>query len=160
MLKQEADPGLQGTNIERPKVIYNEATQVLKLWAGGSRETPAMFKGHGVYLLLTSGATGCAPNRQKYATATSITGTWSGLKDIGDATTYRGQAAYVLPVTGTNGTSYLYGGREPLAGALRRVRGTPVAAGHAGPRPRPAASRARCQAGGPKSWAEPWARLK
>ncbi|MFI5529450.1 RICIN domain-containing protein [Kitasatospora sp. NPDC051853] len=84
--------------------------QVQKLWPGNWREAPAMFKRNGVYFLLTSGATGWAPNQQKYATATSITGSWSGLKDIGDSTTYRTQTAYVLPVQGTNGTGYLYMG--------------------------------------------------
>ncbi|MGW4650688.1 RICIN domain-containing protein [Kitasatospora sp. NPDC004289] len=82
--------------------------QVQKLWPGNWREAPAMFKRNGVYFLLTSGATGWSPNQQKYATATSITGSWSGLKDIGDSTTYRTQTAYVLPVQGTNGTGYLY----------------------------------------------------
>ncbi|MGW0122380.1 RICIN domain-containing protein [Streptomyces sp. NPDC003327] len=84
--------------------------QVQKLWSGQWREAPAMFKRNGVYFLLTSGATGWAPNQQKYATATSITGAWSGLKDVGDSTAYRSQTAYVLPVQGTNGTSYLYMG--------------------------------------------------
>ncbi|MFI1660847.1 RICIN domain-containing protein [Streptomyces sp. NPDC020472] len=84
--------------------------QVQKLWAGQSREAPAMFKRNGVYFILTSGATGWAPNQQKYATATSVTGTWSGLKDVGNSTTYRSQTAYVLPVQGTSGTSYLYMG--------------------------------------------------
>ncbi|MGW9452761.1 RICIN domain-containing protein [Streptomyces sp. NPDC055632] len=86
------------------------AAQVQKLWAGQWREAPAMFKRGGVYFLLTSGATGWAPNQQKYATATSVTGTWSGLRDIGNSTTYRSQTAYVLPVQGTSGTSYLYMG--------------------------------------------------
>nr|WP_078968494.1 MULTISPECIES: RICIN domain-containing protein [unclassified Streptomyces] len=84
--------------------------QVKKLWAGQWREAPAMFKRDGVYFLLTSGATGWAPNQQKYATATSVTGAWSGLKDIGNSTAYRSQTAYVLPVQGTSGTSYLYMG--------------------------------------------------
>ncbi|HEY9328711.1 MAG TPA: RICIN domain-containing protein [Streptomyces sp.] len=85
-------------------------SQVQKLWAGQSREAPAMFKRDGVYFLLTSGATGWSPNQQKYATATSVTGSWSGLKDVGDSTTYRSQTAYVLPVQGATGTGYLYMG--------------------------------------------------
>lgn len=84
--------------------------RVQKLWAGQSREAPAMFKRNGVYFLLTSGATGWAPNQQKYATSTSVTGSWSGLKDVGNSTTYRSQTAFVLPVQGTSGTSYLYMG--------------------------------------------------
>ncbi|WP_457030795.1 RICIN domain-containing protein [Kitasatospora sp. P5_F3] len=84
--------------------------QVQNLWVGQSREAPALFKRNGVYFLLTSGATGWAPNQQKYGTAGSVTGSWSGLQDIGDGTTYGSQTAFVLPVQGSNGTSYLYMG--------------------------------------------------
>ncbi|MEU9338746.1 RICIN domain-containing protein [Streptomyces sp. NPDC048290] len=84
--------------------------QVQRLWPGESREAPALFKRGNVYFLLTSGASGWAPNQQKYATASSVTGAWSGLSDVGDSTTYRSQTAYVLPVQGTRGTSYLYMG--------------------------------------------------
>ncbi|MFH8371488.1 RICIN domain-containing protein [Streptomyces sp. NPDC018031] len=88
---------------------YTEVeSQVQKLWPGQWREAPAMFKRDGVYFLLTSGATGWSPNQQKYATAGSITGSWSDLKDVGDSTAYRSQTAYVLPVQGTDGTGYLY----------------------------------------------------
>lgn len=85
-------------------------SQVQKLWPGQWREAPAMFKRDGVYFLLTSGATGWAPNQQKYATASSVTGSWTGLKDVGDPTAYRSQTAFVLPVQGTKGTSFLYMG--------------------------------------------------
>ncbi|MEV4558105.1 RICIN domain-containing protein [Kitasatospora sp. NPDC049285] len=82
--------------------------QVQNLWVGQSREAPAMFKRNGVYFLLTSGATGWSPNQQKYGTATSVTGHWSDLKDVGDSTTFGSQTAYVLPVQGTASTDYLY----------------------------------------------------
>ncbi|MFZ3468768.1 RICIN domain-containing protein [Streptomyces sp. 4.24] len=84
--------------------------QVQRLWPGNWREAPALFKRGNVYFLLTSGATGWSPNQQKYATATDITGSWSDLKDFGDATAFRSQTAYVLPVQGTRGTGYLYMG--------------------------------------------------
>lgn len=85
--------------------------QVQKLWAGQWREAPAVFKRDGVYFLVTSGATGWSPNQQKYGTADSITGTWSGLHDLGDGRTYGSQTAYVLPVEGTAGvTTYMYMG--------------------------------------------------
>ena len=51
-----------------------------------------------------------APNQQKYATASSVTGAWSALQDIGDSTAYGSQTAYVLPVQGTSGTECLYMG--------------------------------------------------
>ncbi|MFD5885155.1 RICIN domain-containing protein [Streptomyces sp. NPDC060334] len=86
-------------------------TRVQKLWAGQWREAPALFKRDGVYFLVTSGATGWSPNQQKYGTADSITGTWSGLRDLGDGRTYGSQTAYVLPVEGVSGaTGYLYMG--------------------------------------------------
>lgn len=64
---------------------------VKTLWAGQYREAPAMFKRGSVYFLVTSGATGWDPNQGKYATASSITGTWSGLSNFGDGTTYDSQ---------------------------------------------------------------------
>ena len=84
--------------------------QVQNLWQGQSREAPAMFKRDSVYFLLTSRATGWAPNQQAYGTSTSVTGNWSGLKDVGDSTTFGSQTAYVLPVQGAGHTSYLYMG--------------------------------------------------
>ncbi|WP_427919266.1 RICIN domain-containing protein [Streptomyces sp. cg40] len=79
-------------------------------WVGGHREAPALFKRNGVYFMLTSGATGWSANQQQYATATSITGPWTAFTNVGDSTAYNSQTAYVLPVTGTSGTSYLYMG--------------------------------------------------
>ncbi|MGH1556608.1 family 43 glycosylhydrolase, partial [Streptomyces sp. L7] len=79
-------------------------------WVGGHREAPALFKRNGVYFMLTSAATGWSANQQRYATATSITGPWTAFTNVGDSTAYNSQTAYVLPVTGTSGTSYLYMG--------------------------------------------------
>ncbi|MGW1624231.1 RICIN domain-containing protein [Streptomyces sp. NPDC002172] len=79
-------------------------------WAGASREAPALFKRNGVYFMLTSAATGWSPNQQKYATATSLAGPWTSWTNVGDSTAYGSQTAYVLPISGTSGTSYLYMG--------------------------------------------------
>ncbi|MCZ0986188.1 RICIN domain-containing protein [Streptomyces diastatochromogenes] len=79
-------------------------------WPGGHREAPALFKRGGVYFMLTSGATGWNPNQQQYATATSLAGPWTAWTNIGDTTAYGSQTAYVLPVQGSSGTSYLYMG--------------------------------------------------
>ncbi len=79
-------------------------------WPGGHREAPALFKRGSVYFMLTSGATGWSPNQQQYATATSLAGPWSAMKNIGDSTAYGSQTAYVLPVQGSAGTGYLYMG--------------------------------------------------
>jgi len=79
-------------------------------WPGGHREAPALFKRNGVYFMLTSGATGWSANQQQYATATSLAGPWTSMANVGDSTTYNSQTAYVLPIAGTSGTSYLYMG--------------------------------------------------
>ncbi|GAA2314572.1 RICIN domain-containing protein [Streptomyces violaceusniger] len=84
------------------------ASLVANPWPGGHREAPALFKRGNVYFMLTSGATGWNPNQQQYATATSLAGPWSAMRDVGDATAYGSQTAYVLPVQGSGTTSYLY----------------------------------------------------
>jgi hypothetical protein len=86
------------------------------LWPGQYREAPALFKRGSTYFLITSGATGWNPNQAKYATASSIEGTWSGLVNFADSTTYGSQSTYVVPVPGTSTTSYLYLG-DRWAGA-------------------------------------------
>ncbi|MFF3417182.1 RICIN domain-containing protein [Streptomyces sp. NPDC002698] len=86
------------------------AALVADPWHGGHREAPALFKRGGVYFMLTSAATGWSPNQQQYATATSLAGPWSAMTNVGDSTAYGSQTAYVLPVQGTSGTSYLYMG--------------------------------------------------
>ncbi|MET3208569.1 UNVERIFIED_CONTAM: hypothetical protein ABIC26_001508 [Paenibacillus sp. PvR008] len=59
---------------------------------------------------------GLNPNQAKYATASSIEETWSNTINFGDSTTYGSQSAYVIPVEGTQTTSYLYLG-DRWAGA-------------------------------------------
>ncbi|MBP2336896.1 hypothetical protein JOF41_003074 [Saccharothrix coeruleofusca] len=86
------------------------------LWPGSYREAPAMFKRGGTYFLLTSGATGWNPNQQKYATASSVAGSWTSPVDVGDSTAYGSQTAHVVPVQGSQTTSYLYLG-DRWAGA-------------------------------------------
>ncbi|WP_199617503.1 RICIN domain-containing protein [Paenibacillus alkalitolerans] len=92
---------------------------VQTLWPGAYREAPAIFKRNGVYFLITSGATGWNPNQAKYATATSIEGTWSALSNFGDGTTYDSQSTFVVPIEGSSTTSYLYMG-DRWAGAWSR----------------------------------------
>jgi hypothetical protein len=84
------------------------ARQISVLFKGASREAPAMFKDADRYYLISSAATGWDPNQAKYATATSIEGPWSALQNLGDATTFDTQPAYVIPVHGTRATTYIY----------------------------------------------------
>lgn len=91
-------------------------TLAAQLFVGGHREAPALFKRGDTYFLVTSGSTGWNPNQAKYATSMSLTSGWSELVNVGDGTTFYSQSTYVLPVTGSKGTSYLYMG-DRWAGA-------------------------------------------
>jgi hypothetical protein len=84
--------------------------QILTLWAGSSREAPAIFKQSGRYFLITSGCTGWEPNQAKYATATSMAGPWSSLTNLADGTTYDSQSTFVIPIQGSKATTYVYVG--------------------------------------------------
>jgi len=72
------------------------------------REAPAMFKQNGRYFIITSAATGWDPNQAQYFSATSVSGPWSSLTNVGDSTTYDTQSAYVIPVQGTQTTTYIF----------------------------------------------------
>jgi hypothetical protein len=78
----------------------------------GDREAPAMFKANGYYFLICSHETGWSSNDDQYSYATSISGPWSALADFANAgtDTYNSQSTYVLPVTGSSGTVYMYMG--------------------------------------------------
>jgi hypothetical protein len=96
--------------------FLNVNTLVGNFWNDAHREAPAMFKRGSVYFLLTSAATGWNPNQARYATASSISGPWTGWSNVGDGTTFNSQPTYVLPIQGSSTTSYLYMG-DRWAGA-------------------------------------------
>ena len=80
------------------------------LWPGQKREAPALMKRGQYYFLVTSGCTGWEPNQGKYAYATSITGEWSEMFDLGTPTTFDTQPTFIIPIHGTTKTTYLYVG--------------------------------------------------
>lgn len=51
----------------------------VRVFPGGQREAPAMFKYQGKYYILTSGASGWAPNENKFTVADHIFGPWSAM---------------------------------------------------------------------------------
>ena len=65
-LSAEPSKAVEGVDFRRPQP-----------WIGGQREAPALTKVGGTYYLVTSGATGWAPNAAAYATATDLLGTWT-----------------------------------------------------------------------------------
>ncbi|HZM74519.1 MAG TPA: RICIN domain-containing protein [Candidatus Limnocylindrales bacterium] len=107
----------------RDLMIYRLTPDFLRIesvvgnfWNDAIREAPALFKRGSTYFLMSSAATGWSPNQAKYATAPSISGPWSGWTNVGNSVTYSSQPAFVLPISGTSGTSYLYLG-DRWAGA-------------------------------------------
>lgn len=83
-------------------------------------EAPAIAKVGGRYFLLGSHLTGWGTNDNVYATATSIGGPWSGFTNVAPAgtRTYDSQTSFLLPVTGSAGTSYVYIGDRWNSGDL------------------------------------------
>jgi hypothetical protein len=65
------------------------------------REAPSVFYQDGYWFMTTSGRTGWRPNQHKYAYATSLSGPWSSLINLGDSTGYDSQLYFV----GTAGSS-------------------------------------------------------
>lgn len=77
-------------------------------WPGQHRESPALFERGGVYFMLTSGTSYWDPNQQKYASAPSLAGPWTPMRDVGNQDGHQSQTTFVLPVEGSGTTSYLY----------------------------------------------------
>ena len=66
-------------------IIYsseeNLTLNISRLNDSYTREAPALFKGDGVYYLMTSGCTGWAPNQARYYSAASVLGEWENCGD-------------------------------------------------------------------------------
>jgi len=73
-------------------------------------ESPALFRSNGNYFMLTSFQTGWSLNDNIYWTATSLAGPWTNAGKFAPTgtNTFSSQTAFVLPITGSAGTSYLY----------------------------------------------------
>ncbi len=112
-------------------IIYKLSDDYLKVdkqvavWFPGQyREAPAVFKKDGTYYLITSFCTGISPNPQYYSTSKSLAGPWTPYKLLtGDDTwnTYYSQANYVLPIHGTEATTFIYCGDNWIARPMRQV---------------------------------------
>ncbi|MFF2299593.1 RICIN domain-containing protein [Arthrobacter sp. NPDC058127] len=78
----------------------------------GDYEAPAMVKVNGRYMLFGSQLTGWSTNDNVYATATSPAGPWTSFSNFAPAgsQTFNSQLSTIVPVTGTQGTSYMYVG--------------------------------------------------
>ncbi len=75
-------------------------------------EAPALVKVGSTYFIFCSQLTGWNTNDNRFATATSLAGPWTALTDFAPvgSDTFNSQTTYVLPVSGSAGTTYLYMG--------------------------------------------------
>ena len=75
-------------------------------------EAPALVKVGPLYYMFSSYLSGWKANDNQYATATSLAGPWSAMKPFAPvgSLTYGSQTAYVLPVQGSQATTYIYMG--------------------------------------------------
>ncbi|ANF96104.1 family 43 glycosylhydrolase [Paenibacillus bovis] len=80
------------------------------VFEGAYREAPAVVKKGSTYYLFTSQASGWYPNQGSYATASSMTGSWSALSPFGDPSAYATQIHSIATISGSSGTSYIYMG--------------------------------------------------
>lgn len=87
-------------------------------------ESLALVKVGGVYFLLGSHLTGWDANPNEYATADSPAGPWSEFRPAAPPVIkmYQSQTAYILPVTGSRETSYIYLGDRWKAKDLKDSR--------------------------------------
>lgn len=93
------------------KAVYG--TDYIRVFPGAQREAPAMFKYDGKYYMITSGATGWAPNKGKYTVADDIFGEWKALRDFGTGTntTFESQSTNVISVDPAKGKFIFMGDR-------------------------------------------------
>ena len=75
-------------------------------------EAPAVIKVGSLYYMFSSYLSGWKANDNQFATATVLGGPWSAMKPFAPvgSLTYGSQTAYVLPVQGTQATTYIYMG--------------------------------------------------
>jgi hypothetical protein len=107
-----------GLRIEQMATNYQSVVSVAAELP--SMEAPAMLKVGSTYYIFCSHLSGWAPNDNEYATATSVTGTWSALHDFAPSgtNTYSSQTTWIEAVAGTGGTTYIYMGDRWDSGDL------------------------------------------
>ena len=100
---------------QEPVGLAKNGVDFVRLFPGGQREAPALFKYDGTYYMITSGATGWSPNPARYWKADEILGEWTDMGDpcIGDTDgkTFWTQSTNVIPVDPENGKFIYMGDR-------------------------------------------------
>lgn len=103
----------QGANatmyIFRMSKDYSDVTEIVqKLFPDQYREFPNMVKKNGYYFLFTSQAAGWYPSSGAYAVTKDIAGEWSGLRDIGNTSTFSSQSGWIVNLQDQNYLMHAY----------------------------------------------------
>ncbi|KAF8320299.1 Arabinanase/levansucrase/invertase [Clavulina sp. PMI_390] len=100
-----------GTRIDQLTSDYLNVTSATYLFSV-DYEAPAMVKTGGRYYLFASQETGWSANDNMYTTSTSLTSGWSSWTTFAPSgtDTYTSQTNFILPVTGSSTTSFIYMG--------------------------------------------------
>jgi len=101
---------VNGLRIDALSADYLSVTKAVAVLP--DMEAPAVVKVGAAYFIFCSKLTGWNTNDNQYATAPALAGPWTALADFAPAgtNTFNSQTAYVLPVAGTAGTTYMYMG--------------------------------------------------
>jgi hypothetical protein len=112
LMSEDRNNGLRIYKLSADYLSVDSLVATLGSSGSGSIEAPAMVKIGGTYYLLGSHLTGWSTNDNIYATATSLSGPWSSLKDFAapGTHTYNSQTANIITVQGSSGTTYIYAG--------------------------------------------------
>lgn len=98
-------------NIFKLNDDYKSTSNHVLMEMGGG-ESPTIFKKNGVYFWLTSHLTSWERNDNDYYTAASLAGPWTkrGLFAPEGTLTWNSQSTFVLPINGTEDTTFLFMG--------------------------------------------------
>ncbi len=88
---------------------YSDVTRVVKtLFEDQYREFPNLIKKDGYYFLFTSQAAGWYPSSGAYSVTTDIAGEWSGLRSIGNTSTFSSQSGWIVNMQDKNYLMHAY----------------------------------------------------
>ena len=88
---------------------YSDVTKVVKtLFDNQYREFPNLIKKNGYYFLFTSQAAGWYPSSGAYAVTENLAGTWSGLRSIGNSSTFSSQSGWIVNLQDRNYIMHAY----------------------------------------------------
>ena len=103
----------QGANatlyIFRMTPDYSDVTEVVvKLFENQYREFPNLIKVDGWYYLFTSQAAGWYPSSGAYSVTKDLAKGWSGLRPIGNTSTFSSQSGWIVDLQGKNYLMHAY----------------------------------------------------